>query len=314
MSTYRALFDAHVERWSAELPAGDLYAPMAYLLALPAKRVRPVLTLMACDLFGGDPRTALDQALAIELFHNFTLMHDDIMDAAVLRRGRPTVHAHWNVNTAILSGDAMLVMAYSVLGADPIVLEVFNKHALEVCAGQQLDMEFERRTDVSLGEYKEMIRLKTAVLLAAALRIGAIKAGAGRADQERIAAFGEGVGLAFQLRDDLLDAFGETTMTGKEQGGDLRNGKKTWLLIRGLEVERERGSTTLHDQLARDPSERDVAVMITALRDLGVEQEAQQEVQRLAGTALDELEHIDPIGERSAALRALAVSLVERTA
>ncbi len=293
MSAYRALFDAHVERWSAELPPGDLYAPMAYLLALPAKRVRPVLTLMACDLFGGDPRTALDQALAIELFHNFSLVHDDIMDAAVLRRGRPTA---------------------PVLGADPIVLEVFNKHALEVCAGQQLDMEFERRTDVSLGEYKEMIRLKTAVLLAAALRIGAIKAGAGRADQERIAAFGEGVGLAFQLRDDLLDAFGETAMTGKEQGGDLRNGKKTWLLIRGLEVERERGSTTLHDQLARDPSERDVAVMITALRDLGVEQEAQQEVQRLAGTALDELEHIDPIGERSAALRALAVSLVERTA
>ncbi|HPF90865.1 MAG TPA: polyprenyl synthetase family protein, partial [Flavobacteriales bacterium] len=230
MNVHRALFDAHVERWSAALPAGDLYAPMAYLLALPGKRIRPTLTLMACELFGADPRNALDQALAIELFHNFTLMHDDIMDAASLRRGRPTVHAQWNVNTAILSGDAMLVMAYSVLGSDPYILSVFNQHALEVCAGQQLDMEFEQRAEVGLAEYREMIRLKTAVLLSAALRIGAIKAGATEADQQRIAAFGEGMGLAFQLRDDLLDAFGDPAVTGKEQGGDLRNGKKTWLL------------------------------------------------------------------------------------
>ena len=314
MRTYRALFDAHVERWSRGLPAGDLHAPMAYLLALPAKRVRPVLTLMACELFGGDPRTALDQALAIELFHNFTLMHDDIMDAAPLRRGQPTVHARWNVNTAILSGDAMLVMAYTALGPDPNVLAVFNRHALEVCAGQQLDMDFEQRDDVGLSEYKEMIRMKTAVLLAAALRIGAIRAGAGEADQERIAGFGEGVGLAFQLRDDLLDAFGDPAVTGKEQGGDLRNGKKTWLLIRGLEVEREHGSSVLREQLAMDASERDVATMITALRELGVEQEAQAEVERLAGTALDQLHLIDPNGDRTAALRALAVSLIERAA
>jgi len=313
MNVHRALFDAHVERWSAALPAGDLYAPMAYLLALPGKRIRPTLTLMACELFGADPRNALDQALAIELFHNFTLMHDDIMDAASLRRGRPTVHAQWNVNTAILSGDAMLVMAYSVLGSDPYILSVFNQHALEVCAGQQLDMEFEQRAEVGLAEYREMIRLKTAVLLSAALRIGAIKAGATEADQQRIAAFGEGMGLAFQLRDDLLDAFGDPAVTGKEQGGDLRNGKKTWLLIRGLEVERDRGSSSLRVQLAKDASERDVWAMITALRELGVEQEAQTEVERLAGNALDQLHRIDPIGERTKALRALAISLIDRT-
>lgn len=314
MNVHRALFDAHVERWSAALPAGDLYAPMAYLLALPGKRIRPTLTLMACELFGADPRNALDQALAIELFHSFTLMHDDIMDAASLRRGRPTVHAQWNVNTAILSGDAMLVMAYSVLGSDPYILSVFNQHALEVCAGQQLDMEFEQRAEVGLAEYREMIRLKTAVLLSAALRIGAIKAGANETDQARIAAFGEGVGLAFQLRDDLLDAFGDPAVTGKEQGGDLRNGKKTWLLIRGLEVERARGSSALRDQLAHEPSGRDVAEMIMALRELGVEQEAQQEVRRLAGTALEELGRIDPTGDRTAALRALAISLIDRAA
>jgi len=314
MRVHRSLFDAHVERWVAGLPPGDLHAPMAYLLGLPAKRIRPVLTLMSCELFGGDPRTALDQALAIELFHNFTLMHDDIMDEAPLRRGRPTVHARWNVNTAILSGDAMLVMAYSILGADPSVLETFNRHALEVCAGQQLDMEFERRQDVSLTEYKGMIRLKTAVLLAAALRIGAIRAGAGAEDQERIAAFGEGVGLAFQLRDDLLDAFGDPAHTGKEQGGDLRNGKKTWLLIRGLEVERRRGTDVLRTQLALDPHARRIPTMVAALRDLGVEQEAQAEVQRLADAALDQLHRIDPSGVRVGALRNLAVSLIDRTA
>ena len=314
MRVHRSLFDAHVERWVAGLPPGDLHAPMAYLLGLPAKRIRPVLTLMSCELFGGDPRTALDQALAIELFHNFTLMHDDIMDEAPLRRGRPTVHARWNVNTAILSGDAMLVMAYSILGADPSVLETFNRPALEVCAGQQLDMEFERRQDVSLTEYKGMIRLKTAVLLAAALRIGAIRAGAGAEDQERIAAFGEGVGLAFQLRDDLLDAFGDPAHTGKEQGGDLRNGKKTWLLIRGLEVERRRGTDVLRTQLALDPHARRIPTMVAALRDLGVEQEAQAEVQRLADAALDQLHRIDPSGVRVGALRNLAVSLIDRTA
>lgn len=314
MRTHRAMFDAHVERWIAALPEGDLYAPMAYLLGSPAKRIRPVLTLMACELFGGDPKDALDQALAIELFHNFTLMHDDIMDAAALRRGRPTVHARWSENTAILSGDAMLVMAYSTLGTDPRVLEVFNKHALEVCAGQQLDMEFEDRSDIGLAEYREMIRLKTAVLLAAALRIGAIKAGASAVDQDRIAAFGEGIGLAFQLRDDQLDAFGDPAITGKEQGGDLRNGKKTWLLIRGLELERLRGTNVLRTQLDRTNGQRDVGGMIEALRVMGVDNEAQQEVQRLVGHALDQLRSIDPIGDRTSELHNLALALVDRSA
>lgn len=309
MTGHRALFDAHVERWIAALPAGGLYEPMAYLLRLPAKRIRPVLTMMACELFGGRSEDVLDQALGIELFHNFTLMHDDIMDAASLRRGRPTVHAKWNTNTAILSGDAMLVMAYQCMGTGSGVLDVFSSHALDVCKGQQLDMEFEQRSDVSLDEYREMIRLKTAVLLSASLRIGAIKAGASVVDQDRIGAFGENLGLAFQLRDDLLDAFGESHITGKEQGGDLRNGKKTWLLIRGLECEQAAGTKVLRQELERSPMDRDVPAMVNALRGLGVEAEAEAEVRRLEAMATSSLEAVDPTRVRTAPLFALAEAL-----
>ncbi len=314
MVEHRALFDAHVERWIDALPEGGLYEPMAYLLRLPAKRIRPVLSMMACELFGGRSQDVLDQALGIELFHNFTLMHDDIMDAASLRRGKPTVHAKWNTNTAILSGDAMLVMAYRSMGTDPRVLDVFSAYALDVCKGQQLDMEFEQRNDVSLDEYREMIRLKTAVLLAASLRIGAIKAGASVVDQDRIGAFGENLGLAFQLRDDLLDAFGEPHVTGKEQGGDLRNGKKTWLLIRGLECEQITGTSVLRQQLERPAAHRDVPAMAEALRQLGVDAEAEAEVRRLESLAASSLEAIDPARGSTAPLFALAEALRMRAA
>lgn len=314
MRAQRALFDAFVERWIGALPAGGLYDPMAYLLRLPGKRVRPVLTLMACEVFGGKAEEALDEALGIELFHNFTLMHDDIMDAAMLRRGEPTVHAKWSVNTAILSGDAMLVMAYRAMGSHAQVLDTFSRYALEVCQGQQLDMDFEQRTDVSLVEYREMIRQKTAVLLACALRIGALKAGASTVQQNLIGAFGEHLGLAFQLRDDLLDAFGDPALTGKEQGGDLRNGKKTWLLIRGLEVEADRGGRLLRDQLSLPPAQRDVLAMVTALRRFGVEDEAEAEVLHLEQEAERCLQAIDPTGVRVQDLRALMEVLRSRKA
>lgn len=312
MQQYRAIFDAHVERWISGLPAGRLYDPMAYLLRSPAKRIRPVLTLMACELFGGRAEDALDEALGIELFHNFTLMHDDIMDASPLRRGQPTVHEKWGMPTAILSGDAMLVKAYHAMGTDPNVLGVFNKHALDVCRGQQMDMDFEQQATVTLQEYREMIRLKTAVLLAAALRVGAIKAGATKMDQDRIAAFGEDLGMAFQLRDDLLDAFGDPTVTGKVKGGDLQNGKKTWLLIRGLEL--EPGDGPMRVQLTKPVGERDVQVMIATLRQLGIEDEAEQEVMHLERSAHEALSAIDPTGHRTAPLRALADLLRMRAA
>ena len=242
MERYKELIEARISAWCAALPDSGLYAPMAYLMDLPAKRVRPALVLMGSELFGGRAEHAIDEAIGIELFHNFTLMHDDIMDQAPLRRGRPTVHAKWGVNTAILSGDAMLVKAYQLMGKRPDVLALFSRYALEVCEGQQLDMDFERRDDVHIDEYVEMIRLKTAVLLSCALQVGAACAGASLEQQAHIGAYGEHLGLAFQLRDDLLDAFGDPAKVGKQVGGDLRAGKKTYLLIRGLERSAELGA------------------------------------------------------------------------
>jgi geranylgeranyl diphosphate synthase type II len=312
MTGHAALIEAHIERWCASLPESDLYAPMAYLLRLPAKRVRPALVLMGCELFGGRDEDALDEALGIELFHNFTLMHDDIMDASPLRRGQPTVHEKWNSNTAILSGDAMLVKSYQQMGRNSEVLRIFNRYALEVCEGQQLDMDFERRDDVSAEEYMEMIRLKTAVLLSCALQVGAAIAGASREEQARIGDFGEHLGLAFQLRDDLLDAFGDPMLTGKQRGGDLRNGKKTLLLIRGLERSAEQGSSALREELAKPVEARDELRMLKALEQLGVRAEVEEEAVLHESAALAELQAVKVPQERKEPLRGLAAMLMAR--
>jgi geranylgeranyl diphosphate synthase type II len=305
----RAVVEQHIERWNTTLPDTGLYAPMAYLMRLPAKRIRPVALLMANELFGGDHRSVLDEALAIEVFHNFTLMHDDIMDAAPLRRGMPTVHLRWNVNTAILSGDAMLVKAHQLMGRDPRAAARFEQRAIEVCEGQQLDMDFEQRVDVTLADYNEMIRLKTAVLLAGAMEIGALLAGASDTDVERIGQFGEHLGLAFQLRDDLLDAFGDPDKVGKQVGGDLRAGKKTWLLLRGLDVD----DGTLRSELQSTPEVRDVPCMIAALERSGARRDAEAEVARLDDQALAALDAIAAPEERKSDLRALAAQLMVRT-
>ena len=311
--TLLALMEQRIATWCAQLPANGLYAPMGYIMQLPAKRVRPVAVLMAHELFGGDAEQVMDEALGIELFHNFTLMHDDIMDAAPLRRGRPTVHMKWDVNTAILSGDAMLVKAHRLMSVDSRVSAIFDQRALEVCEGQQLDMAFEQRNDVTLAEYQEMIRLKTAVLLAGALQIGALRAGASDADVERIAHVGEHLGLAFQLRDDLLDAFGDPDKVGKQVGGDLRAGKKTWLLIRGTERAEQQGRFELQEELARSSDQRDVPRMIASLRQLGVDREAEQEVERHDRAALEALEAIRVPEPRKQPLRDLADLLMART-
>lgn len=312
MDRYRALIDAHLERWIAALPDDPLYAPMAYLMRLPAKRVRPALTLMGCELFGGRVEEALDEALGIEIFHNFTLMHDDIMDASPLRRGQPTVHMKWDANAAILSGDAMLVMAHQLMARRPEVFGIFGQYALRVCEGQQRDMDLERRAEAGLSEYVEMIRLKTAVLLSCALEVGAIVGGATAGERTAIGLFGEHLGLAFQLRDDLLDAFGDPGKVGKQQGGDLRAGKKTWLLIRGLEREAATGGSSLRDELARNSEQRDVPAMLRALESLGVPAEAEAEIQRHYGAALRALDGLAAPEERKGPLRSLAAALHDR--
>ena len=217
----------------------SLYEPIEYILDLGGKRMRPILVLMAHQLFGKNIEKAIPPALAIEIFHNFTLLHDDIMDNAPLRRGQKTVHEKWNNNVAILSGDTMLVQAYQLM-ADvdntivKQVLAVFSKAAIEVCEGQQWDMDFETQLDVSITDYLKMIECKTAVLLGAALQIGGITAGASTQEQNYLYAFGRDLGIAFQLKDDLLDAFGNIETFGKQVGGDIMANKKTYLYLKAL--------------------------------------------------------------------------------
>ncbi len=219
----------------------QLYQPIAYTMALGGKRLRPVLTLMACEAMGSDANLAIDAAVGIELFHNFTLLHDDVMDKAAVRRGQPTVHRRWNENVAILSGDAMLTMAMQYVMKTDIapemlqpVMEVFNTTAMEIYEGQQWDMDYEQRAEVTEDDYLEMIRLKTSVLLGCACKVGALIAGADVVSVEALYELGLNLGLAFQLQDDVLDVWGDEATFGKEIGGDIMNNKKTYLLINAL--------------------------------------------------------------------------------
>ena len=222
----------------------NLYEPIDYIIKLGGKRMRPILTLMGADVFSGEYKKALPAALAVEVFHNFTLIHDDIMDDAPLRRGKDTVHEKWDINTGILSGDAMLILAYQYFeNYEPKVFQklaqLFSKTALEVCDGQQLDVDFETRNNVSIDEYIEMIRLKTSVLVAAALKMGAIVAETSDENSNLIYDFGLNLGLAFQLQDDYLDTFGDPATFGKQVGGDIIENKKTFLYLKALDLANE---------------------------------------------------------------------------
>ncbi|RYE17915.1 MAG: polyprenyl synthetase family protein [Sphingobacteriales bacterium] len=233
----------------------ELYQPISYILSIGGKRLRPALVLMACDMFGGDVNAAVKPALAIEVFHNFTLMHDDIMDNAPLRRGKVTVHEKWNSNIAILSGDVMMVEANKlIMQVDDRILRtvmtIFNETAQGVCEGQQFDMNFEQDNQVSIDGYLGMIRLKTAVLLGGALKIGALIGGADAANAENLYQFGVNLGIAFQLQDDILDVYGDPEKFGKQVGGDIISNKKTFLLIKATELAKEQESTDLAQWVA----------------------------------------------------------------
>ena len=235
-------------------PPKSLFTPIEYTLSLGGKRIRPALTLIACNIYKEDVNDAILPALSLEVFHNFTLLHDDLMDEADMRRNKPTVHKRWNANTAILSGDAMLIVAYRLIsGSKPELLkellDLFTDTALEICGGQQYDMGFETRSDVSETEYLEMIRLKTAVLLACGLKMGAIVGGASKADAEHLYQYGLNIGLAFQLKDDLLDVYGDPATFGKKIGGDILCNKKTFLLINAFRLSSERQKEKLHHWL-----------------------------------------------------------------
>jgi geranylgeranyl diphosphate synthase type II len=246
----------------------NLYNPINYILHLGGKRLRPTLTLMSCDLCGGDLEAALPAALCVEVFHNFTLIHDDIMDDAPLRRGKKTVHEKWDVNTGILSGDAMLILAYQLLEDYPAdkfksLTSLFSKTAIEVCEGQQYDIDFETRNDVTIPNYLKMIEYKTAVLVGAAMQMGAIVAGASSKDQKALYDFGRNLGIAFQLQDDYLDAFGDPETFGKQVGGDIMENKKTYLYLKALEFSETNNKNNLlqwYSSQPKDPEQKVQAV------------------------------------------------------
>jgi len=237
---YQKEFVDYLERYTQFNEPKNLYEPIVYILNLGGKRLRPVLTLMSADIFESNYKNALNAALSIELFHNFSLVHDDIMDDAPLRRGKETVHKKWDINTGILSGDAMLILAYKLFeNYEPFVFQalvkLFTKTALEVCEGQRYDIDFEIRDDVTITEYLKMIEYKTAVLVGAAMQMGAIVANASEEDQNNIYEFGKNIGIAFQIQDDYLDAFGDPKTFGKQVGGDIIENKKTYLYIKAME-------------------------------------------------------------------------------
>ena len=257
---YQEEFIKYLEAYARFKEPKGLYEPIDYILGLGGKRLRPVLTLMASDIFNGDYKKALNAALSIEVFHNFSLVHDDIMDDAPLRRGEKTVHEKWDINTGILSGDAMLIMAYQLFEnyeaeTFQALAKLFSKTALEVCEGQQYDVDFETRSDVTIPEYLKMIEYKTAVLVGAAMKMGAIVAQASEDDQNNIYEFGRNLGIAFQLQDDYLDAFGDPKTFGKQVGGDIIENKKTYLYLKALEFSNETDKVELSQLFASDPED-----------------------------------------------------------
>jgi geranylgeranyl diphosphate synthase type II len=313
------LIDKAVTKLKYPVYPAELYEPIYYILSMGGKRMRPALLLMACDLFGGDVEKALPPALAIEVFHNFTLMHDDIMDNAPLRRGKVTVHEKWNQNAAILSGDVMLIEGYKLMMQVEdrllrVILDIFNNTAVGVCEGQQLDMDFEVRNDVKIDEYIYMIRLKTAVVLGGALKIGSILGGADMKDAELIAEFGENLGLAFQLQDDILDVFGSPEKFGKQVGGDIISNKKTYLLIKALELANADQKAELTKWISAeqfDPQEKVEAV--TAIYNyVQVRQHAETTMHTYADKAFEALEQINLPEENKQYLRDFADSLMVR--
>ncbi len=299
-----------------------LYTPVKYELSLGGKRIRPVLLLMAYQLYRDDMERVLPTALGLEMYHNYTLLHDDVMDKADMRRGKPTVHKVWDENTAILSGDAMLVLAYQLMGqasADHLkaVLDLFTATALEIGEGQQYDMDFESRMDVREEEYIEMIRLKTSVLLACALKLGALQADAPAADADLLYRFGENIGLAFQLQDDLLDVYGDPKTFGKNIGGDILEGKKTFMLINALRLansaQREALEKWLATEVATPEAAREKIAAVTALyNEIGVRQLAEERIQAYFDAAFVNLDAVALPNERKENLRHLALALFGR--
>ena len=298
-----------------ETPA-SLYDPCQYFLTIGGKRIRPILCLMGNELFDTIHKDAYHVANAIELFHNFTLIHDDIMDDASLRRGMETVHVKYNPSTALLAGDVMMIGSYEYLNKIDSqflhkILTLFNKTASEVCEGQQLDMDFEKQANVELVEYINMITLKTSVLLAASLQMGAILGGAGEGNCKHLYEFGKNLGIAFQIQDDYLDAFGDPAKFGKEVGGDIKQNKKTFLLLHALEVANATQKEKLIQLMSENPTDK-ISRVLQIYQDCGVGNWANQLKEQYLSIALKHLDDIAVLSIRKKSLIELANYLIQR--
>jgi geranylgeranyl diphosphate synthase type II len=314
---YQDAFVSHLDAFTKHREPENLYTPANYILKLGGKRLRPVLTLMSAEIFNCDYKEALDAALSIEVFHNFSLVHDDIMDDAPLRRGKETVHEKWDLNTGILSGDAMLILAYQLFENYPAAIfqdlaKLFSKTALEVCEGQQYDIDFETRDDVTIPEYLKMIEYKTAVLVGAAMKMGAIVANANEEDQHNIYEFGKNLGIAFQLQDDYLDAFGNPKTFGKQVGGDIIENKKTYLYLKALEYTDD--STELEYLFsisAKDNTDK-IATVKQIFEESGSANATKEAIELYTNKAFEVLSNMTISEDKKQLLRAFGESLMNR--
>src|SRR6187431_2622743 len=316
---YQEFFIAYLENQKIDKEPKNLYEPIDYILGLGGKRMRPVLTLMASEIFDGDYKEALPAAMAVEVFHNFSLVHDDIMDDALLRRGSQTVHEKWNINTGILSGDAMLILAYQFFETyEPNVFrdlaKLFSKTALEVCEGQQYDVDFETRNDVTIPEYLKMIEYKTAVLVAAAMKMGAIVARSSKENRGLIYDFGLNLGLAFQLQDDYLDAFGNPETFGKQVGGDIMENKKTYLYLKALEFSTPEKASELEKlfTLQLDENKEKIETAKTIFNESGASKSTQDAIEMFTFKAFDTLEKMNIEVSKKEILRDFGENLMGR--
>ncbi len=314
------LINQNLQKINFNLQPVELYEPIEYVLSNGGKRIRPALVLMACNLYNDNIDIAINAALGIEIFHNFTLLHDDIMDHAEIRRNNPTVHIKWDENRAILSGDAMSIKAYELISKSvpsklPAILQVFNQTALKVCEGQQFDMNYELKENVSIDEYLRMIELKTAVLISGSLKIGSILGGASEDEADKLYEFGRNIGLAFQLQDDLLDAFGSIEKFGKKIGGDIVKNKKTYLLIKAFELADKKNLNLLNELISGNshaPDEKTDKV-ISIYNSLNIKKITENKINLYFQEANNWLEKVNVIDNRKYVIKSLSEKLINRT-
>ncbi|MCX6172693.1 MAG: polyprenyl synthetase family protein [Flavobacterium sp.] len=319
ISDYQDIVSVHFKNLISKKEPKNLYEPIGYILSLGGKRLRPVLTLMAAEVFDADCNKALPAATAVEVFHNFSLIHDDIMDDAPLRRGNETVHEKWNINTGILSGDAMLILAYQYFEEyEPKIFQelakLFSKTALEVCEGQQYDVDFETRDNVTIPEYMKMIEYKTAVLVGAAMKMGAIVAETSEGNANLIYDFGLNLGLAFQIQDDYLDAFGNPKTFGKQVGGDIIENKKTYLYLKAIEFAKPDKKEQLLHLFSIQPNDNKdkIASVKEIFNTTGASEATQKAIQEYTFKAFETLEKIDISKEKKVLLKAFGENLMNR--